>query len=152
MSSAIDYRAVHRFDASPERIWAEIGAFDRFEHRWGWLRDFAVEGDGLTAGTVLRGTVTPPLPYRLRLRVRFDDCQPPRQIGAVVDGDLQGLAHLVLEPDGDATMVTVSWTVEVASRPLRTIVRLARPLLLWGHDRVVEATVAAFRRELAAPA
>jgi hypothetical protein len=33
-------------------------------------------------------------------------------------------------------------------RPMRLAARLASPLLRWGHDRVVEATVASFRRNL----
>jgi hypothetical protein len=34
-------------------------------------------------------------------------------------------------------------------RPMRLAARVAYPLLRWGHDRVVEATVAGFRRQLA---
>ena len=33
-------------------------------------------------------------------------------------------------------------------RPMRLASRVARPLLQWGHDRVVELTVAGFRRRL----
>jgi hypothetical protein len=33
---------------------------------------------------------------------------------------------------------------------MRVAARFAHPLLRWGHDRVVDATVAAFRRQLEA--
>ena len=34
-------------------------------------------------------------------------------------------------------------------RPMRMAARVAHPLLRFGHDRVVEATVAGYRRHLA---
>jgi hypothetical protein len=33
-------------------------------------------------------------------------------------------------------------------RPMRVAARVAPPVLRWGHDRVVDATVAGFRRHL----
>jgi hypothetical protein len=42
----------------------------------------------------------------------------------------------------------VAWTVEMMQRPMRLADRMAHPLLQWGHDRVVEITVAGFRRRL----
>jgi hypothetical protein len=44
--------------------------------------------------------------------------------------------------------VEVAWTVEMKQRPMRLASRFGRPLLQWGHDRVVEMTVAGFRRRL----
>jgi len=37
-------------------------------------------------------------------------------------------------------------------RPMRVAARVAYPVLRWGHDRVVDATVAGFRRHLGDPA
>jgi hypothetical protein len=34
-------------------------------------------------------------------------------------------------------------------RPMRIAARIAKPVLRWGHDRVVDATVDSFRRQLA---
>jgi len=31
---------------------------------------------------------------------------------------------------------------------MRSVARFAHPLLRWGHDRVVDATVASFRRQV----
>jgi hypothetical protein len=36
-------------------------------------------------------------------------------------------------------------------RPMRVAARVASPVLRWGHDRVVDATVAGFRRHLRDP-
>jgi hypothetical protein len=79
-------------------------------------------------------------------------CDPPRSIDAVVEGDLVGQARLVLEPEGDGTRASVVWTIEMLQRPMRAAARVAHPVLRWGHDRVVDATVAEFRRQLCDPA
>jgi hypothetical protein len=68
----------------------------------------------------------------------------------VVSGDLRGDATLTFTPDGDGTEATVGWTIEMMQRPMRLAARLAHPLLRWGHDRVVQATVENFRRLLTA--
>jgi len=34
--------------------------------------------------------------------------------------------------------------------PMRSVARFAHPLLRWGHDRVVDATVSSFRRQVEA--
>src|ERR1019366_4854079 len=64
--------------------------------------------------------------------------------------DLEGTAHLVLEPTDEGTLAEVSWTIEMRQRPMRLAARVAHPFMRWGHDRVVEATVLGYRRHLAA--
>ena len=67
-------------------------------------------------------------------------------------GDLAGDAHLRLEPDGrdgQRTVADVAWSLEMKQLPMRVAARFAYALLRWGHDRVVDATVAGFRRQLA---
>jgi hypothetical protein len=93
--------------------------------------------------------VAPPVPYRMRIRVELTQCEPPELIDATVSGDLEGEAHLRLRPAGPNSMVEVAWTVEMMQRPMRLASRMGgRPLLQWGHDRVVDMTVAGFRRRL----
>jgi carbon monoxide dehydrogenase subunit G len=145
----IDYRGTFDFDLPPEAMWAALEHSERFEGWWGWLREFRLDGGGLQAGSVLRGVVSPPVPYEMRVRVLLDRCTRPERIDASVGGDLEGDAHLVLASRGTGTRAEVAWTVEMKQRPMRLAARLASPLLRWGHDRVVEATVAAFRRNLA---
>ena len=144
----VEYKGRFSFPASPQQVWSAVEHVERFETWWGWLRDLRVEGPGLTSGSVLHGVVAPPLPYRMRLRVVLLDSVPPHGIEASVHGDLVGHARLVLEPEGDGTRVSVSWTIEMMQRPMRLAARIAAPLLRWGHDQVVAATVAGFRRHL----
>ena len=144
----IEYEGRFSFPVPPQQLWSAIEHLERFETWWGWLRDLRVEGPGLAAGAVLHGVVAPPLPYRMRLRVELLESVPPRFIEASVHGDLTGHARLVLEPEGEGTRASVSWTIEMMQRPMRVAARIASPLLRWGHDQVVAATVAGFRRQL----
>lgn len=144
----IDYRGTFDFDLPPEAMWDALEHSERFEGWWGWLREFRLDGGGLQAGSELRGLVSPPVPYQIRVRVVLDRCTRPERIDATVGGDLEGTAHLVLAPLGAGSRADVSWTVEMKQRPMRIAARVAAPLLRWGHDRVVEATVNGFRRHL----
>ena len=144
----IEYERTFTLPASPPRVWSAIARFDRYEEWWSWLRELRVEGHGLAAGTTLDGTMVPPLPYRMRIHVTLLECKAPRLIRAAVDGDLRGTARLRLTPVGAETRADVDWTIEMMQAPMRLVSRFARPLLLWGHDRVVDATVAGFSRHL----
>ncbi|MGE5291385.1 MAG: SRPBCC family protein [Micromonosporaceae bacterium] len=142
----VDYSAAFWFPVTPDRLWAIVERFDLFESWWGWLRDFRADDDALVDGNVLHGTIVPPVPYRLHLKVRLRRCRRPRLIEAAVNGDLSGRAALRLEDAGDGTRVAVAWSLEMRSAPLRVAARVAYPLMRWGHDRVVEMAVSGFRR------
>lgn len=146
----ISYRRGYQFDLKPEQLWARIEQTDQFESWWPWLTELRIEGSGLSAGSVLQGVVTPPLPYRMRLRVELISCEFPYAIDAVIGGDLTGQAQLRLRRDGERTWAEVAWTVEMRQPAMRLASRIGGPLLQWGHDRVVESTVASFRRRLEA--
>ena len=146
----IDYDGTFVFPAPAAELWTTIARFDCFPSWWSWLREFAVQGSGLRHGTSLHGIVAPPLPYRMRLDVVLEECVPEQRLTAIVHGDLEGPAQLTFEGDDSETRVHATWTIEMMQRPMRLAARIAKPLLRWGHDRVVDATVDSFRRQLAA--
>ena len=156
-SAVINYRGSFRFAVPPDAIWDAVEHTEEFERWWGWLGEFRLTGPGLQSGSVLTGMVSPPVPYRMRVRVELEDCVRPESIEATVHGDLEGHARLTLArqpPAGlehEATLVSVNWTIEMMQRPMRVAARVAYPLLSWGHDRVVDATVAGFRRQVEQP-
>jgi hypothetical protein len=92
------------------------------------------------------GTVIPPIPYRLRLDVRLQQCDRPRLIEAAIDGDVRGQAALRLDAAGGGTRAQVAWSLRMHSAPLRVAARVAYPLMRWGHDGVVDMAVAGFRQ------
>lgn len=144
----IEYDGRFTFPVPAAELWAAMAEFDCFSSWWTWLREFSVEGNGLQHGTVLHGVVAPPLPYRMQLDVVLDECVPERRITALVRGDLQGAAQLTFDGGNAETRAHAVWTIEMMQRPMRVAARLAKPLLRWGHDRVVDATVDGFRGHL----
>jgi len=145
----IEYQRTFRFPIPPEELWDYLERVDRFETRLNWLSEFRLVGDGLRSGSVLHGVISPPVPYRMRVNVDLDVCEPPSLIDAAVHGDLEGHARLRLRPADGGTDVAATWAFEMMQRPMRIAARIAHPVLRWGHDRVVEVTVNAFRRHIA---
>lgn len=88
----------------------------------------------------------PPLPYRLRVEVLLDDVRPCERVATTVAGDLRGRARLELAPVGPQTEVRMSWELELHRPLLVAAERVARPAMVWGHDRVVAMGVEQFRR------
>jgi uncharacterized protein YndB with AHSA1/START domain len=144
----INYQHSYEFPLPPEEIWNALEEVDQFALWWPWLEDFRLEGDSLATGTVLHGVVAPPLPYRMELQIELTRCEKPDIIEALVHRDLEGEASIALCSQGVVTHVEVAWTVEMMQRPMRLADRMAHPVLKRGHDRVVENTVAEFRRRL----
>jgi hypothetical protein len=144
--NVIEYDGRFSFPVSVERMWGTIARLDCFSSWWGWLHDYTVDGSGLEAGTVLHGVVAPPVPYRMRLDVLIEECVPERVIAAQVRGDLEGAARITFAGDARSTTARATWTIEMMQRSMRLAARFAHPLLQWGHDHVVEATVDGFRR------
>jgi carbon monoxide dehydrogenase subunit G len=146
--AVIEYERSFAFAVPPERFWENLERVDQFERWWPWLHEFRLEGEPLAAGSVLYGVVTPPLPYRMRIRVELTRYEAPVAIDATVSGDLEGDAELRVRPAAGGSLVEVAWAMEMMQRPMRVAARFGRPLLQWGHDRVVEMTVAGFQRRL----
>jgi len=144
----VDYARTFTFNATPEQVWAVLERFESLARGWRWLREIRIDGPGLARGTVVRGVVAPPLPYRMRLEVILDDCVPERCIDASVHGDLEGVARISFEGDDTETRAHATWTIEMRQASMRVAARLAPRLLRWGHDRVVDATVQGLHRQL----
>jgi len=144
----VTYQRTYDFALTPDRLWHQLEQVDQFERWWPWLTAFELEGPGLAAGSVLRGVVNPPLPYRMRLRIDVTECDRPHSLTASIGGDLAGEARLCFRPDLDGTRVDAAWAVEMKQPAMRLASRFGRPVLQWGHDRVVEMTVAGFRRRI----
>jgi len=148
----VEYDGAFDLSLSPEEVWEAIGRTEHFEAWWPWLGELCLEGEGLVSGARLHGVVTPPLPYRMRIEVELETCVAPESIDARVHGDLEGRAHLHLAPASGAaesgTRATIGWTIEMKQRPMRVAAIFTYPLLRWGHDRVVDATIDGFRRHV----
>jgi hypothetical protein len=144
----MEYEGTFTFPVPLARLWETVRQLDQFTSWWTWLQDFWVEGTGLERGTILHGIVAPPVPYRMRIDVVLEDCVAEERIVALVHGDLEGPATLTFEGDDGESRAHAAWRLEMMQRPMRIAARVAHPLLKWGHDRVVDATVTDFRRQV----
>ena len=121
----------------------------RFEEWWSWLRDLEIVDGGIVPGGGIRFGIVSPLPYALRLVVEFEEVVPEERITARVSGDLKGSAGLELSPseDGGSDLV-LYWDLEPEQRPLRALVRIARPFILWTKDWVIDIALQNFRQRV----
>ena len=134
------------FAVTPDDLWTTLGRTDRYRAWWPWLRELDVTGDGLRAGTVARAVIQAPLPYQLHCAIHIDDAEPARRLVARVTGDLEGPARLELVPTASGAAARLAWTLEVRSSLLRPFAVVARPMLAWAHDRIVERGLAQFEQ------
>ena len=93
-----------------------------------------------------------PLPYTLEFKVHVEQVEPGLSIDTRVSGDLEGparleVARLERAGDGDASTARLTWAVDLHLPLLSAASRVARPVLLWAHDRIVATGVAQFRSQ-----
>lgn len=144
----VQFAREYWFALPPAALWDVLQHFERYPSWWAWLREFRAtpQDSGLVAGTVLHGTVVPPLPGRLSVRVTLERCEPATSIEASVDGDVRGAAALHLTAANGGTTVAARWTLELVNPPLRVAARLGFPLARRAHDCVISRAVSGFRR------
>lgn len=87
------------------------------------------------------------LPYELELHltaVRRD----PDLLEVALDGDLQGFARFELSPTPDGTHLVFTEQVEAVGPAMRVASFVARPLLVWNHDRMLESCIRGLGRRV----
>jgi uncharacterized protein YndB with AHSA1/START domain len=144
MNTPFQFDRALNFAVSPEDLWATLEQTNEYRSWWPWLREFRVNGDGLTAGSTARVVIQAPLPYQLRCEIDVHEAVPARSLVASVTGDLEGPARLELAPTDRGTTARLAWVLDVRSTLLRPLALLGRPALAWGHDRIVERGLVQF--------
>ena len=145
MSSAFVYDKTFSFEVSRDSLWDALNDTERFPEWWPWLRSFDATGSKLAPGTIAHCAVRAPLPYTLEFAVRVVDVVAGESIDTVVSGDLAGPARLVVAGDDGQSSARLTWSVQLQLPFLSAASRVARPVLLWAHDRVVSTGVEQFR-------
>ena len=131
------------FHEPPAQVWEAVTHPERYTTWWPWLRQF--DASSLAEGEVWACHVQPPLPYALRFTIRIDAVDPGRSVRASVAGDITGTACVDLSASGDITEVHVVSDLAPSAGVLRAFARVARPLVTWGHDWVLDQGVRQFR-------
>jgi hypothetical protein len=136
------------FDVSVGALWDAVSDTTRFPEWFPWLE--ADHLGPLVPGTVARFRVDPPLPYRLNLTVSVLDVQDGRSVDTEVSGDLAGPARLEVGADGDGSSARLVWSLVVQRPALGILERVARPVMVWGHDAVVARGLQRFTESIGA--
>ncbi len=130
------------FDEPLAQVWEAVTHPERFTTWWPWLR--RLDASRLDEGEVWACHVQPPLPYSLRFTIRIEEVEPGHSVRASVEGDIAGTARVDMAARGQATEVHVLSDLAPSAGVLRAFARLARPLVTWGHDWVLDQGVRQF--------
>lgn len=126
------------FDMGTSDLWSVIAHTHSYPVWWSWLRSFDGSA-GFVPGAEWRCVVAPPLPYVVRFTIHFDEVMPARLVDTHVTGDIAGAARLELvEPTPGRCLARLRSSLAPSNRALRGFGRVARPLVEWGHDWVLD--------------
>lgn len=113
-----------------------MGAVDHYRTWWPWLRSF--EATALESAETWSCAVQPPVPYALRFTVIMQEVVPEQLVTASIDGDITGEARLELAAAGAGCDVHLVSALAPGSRALRAVSTVARPVVRFGHDWVLD--------------
>lgn len=126
-----------RFDISRDELWERINATDDYATWWPWLRAFEAS-DAIVSGALWECAVSPPLPYTVRFVIGFDRVEAGRVVEATVTGDVEGTARLTLDDDDAGSSARLVSALRPANPLLRGFGVVARPLVEYGHDWILD--------------
>lgn len=128
-------------DAPPERVRDAVADLEHYPQWWPQVVAVASLGPD-DAWVVCRST----LPYSLDLRLHALSRELP-SLEVAVSGDLRGHVRFGVEPDGRGTRLRLEQEVEVRGL-LALLSPVARPVLVWNHERMMRGCVAGLRQHL----
>jgi hypothetical protein len=133
------------FEVGADRLWDRFTEVERYVDWWPWLRSFD-PADGFRPGVRWHCVVTPPLPYLVRFTVQLDRIEHGRRVDATVRGDIRGTAVLTVHDDAGGSTARLVSELAPSNPVLRGVGRVARPMVEWGHDWVLDQGLRQFVR------
>jgi hypothetical protein len=82
----------------------------------------------------------------LRLAIGVDRVVANELVDTTVRGDLEGPARLELAASPGGCTARMVWRLELRDTVLRSFAMVARPAMVWAHDRIVESGLRQFER------
>lgn len=133
-----------RFDVDATELWAVLSRTDEYPRWWTWLH--RIEADGLVEGTTARCDVRAPVPYLFHFELDVVRVVPERLVETRVRGGMEGDARLAISPLERGSEARIVWRLVMRDPLLRSAAVVARPVLEWGQQWVVDTGVSQFRR------
>ncbi|MBW4554091.1 MAG: SRPBCC family protein [Aphanocapsa sp. GSE-SYN-MK-11-07L] len=136
------YKFVTRWHlAAPiEQVWDAIFHSENWSLWWKAV-DSVVElepGEVDGVGNVRRFVWKTPLTYTLTFETRVICVQAPVLLEATATGDTEGHGLWQLATTDRGTEVYYTWTVRTTQRWMNALAAIARPLLEWNHNVIME--------------
>jgi hypothetical protein len=118
-------------------LWDRLTSTDDYTEWWPWLKGFDAAA-GFVRGAEWTCEVDPPLPYTVRFRVHLERVEPAHLVHTTISGDIAGTATLAVTDDGDGSHARLVSELRPTSRLLRGYAVVARPLVEFGHNWVLD--------------
>ncbi len=132
------------FANPPAEVWEAMTHTGAYTQWWPWLR--SLDAAGLVTGDVWSCHVQPPLPYSLHFTITIGEVVAERSVQTTIEGDITGTARVDLSAgEGWTTVVHVVSDLAPAAGALRTFAAMARPMVTWGHEWVIDRGIRQFR-------
>ena len=125
-----------------DEFWQRISHVGDFPTWWPWLRTF--DGVRMGTGDVWSCAVHPPAPYVVRFEILLDEVVPETSIAARISGDIVGRAELSIDGDGSGCSARLVADLAPAKQSLRIMSVVARPMVRFGHNWVLDTGVRQF--------
>ncbi|HIK44340.1 MAG TPA: SRPBCC family protein [Leptolyngbyaceae cyanobacterium M65_K2018_010] len=122
-----------------QTVWDAIAHTEDWPSWWGAVQSVVElepgEPNGL--GNRRRFVWKMPLSYTLAFDTRVVAIEAPVLMEAIAIGDVEGRGVWRLNPTEHGTEVVYTWTVRTTKRWMNAVAPIARPLLEWNHNAVM---------------
>lgn len=140
-----DFSLVTRWliPAPVDRVWNCLVATENWPSWWEYV-DLVEEteaGNSSGIGNVRRYLWRTCLPYDLAINLRVTGVRPYESVMVEVTGDLigSGSCSIAYQKNEAATELTFIWSVSLVTPWMKLLASVARPLLVWNHEKVMKS-------------
>ena len=134
-------------DVAVPYVWDAMASPADFTGWWPWLGAF--DGRRLAPGERWNCVVQPPLPYRVGFLLTIGEVIEEEVVTATVSGDIRGKARIDLVPrEEGGSIVRLRAELSPSNAALQVVARIARPVVTFGHDWVLDTGFRQFRSHL----
>jgi len=133
------------FDAPASAVWRETVDVIAYPEWWPAVKSVTIHGEepSLRQGSEVSYIIRGFLPHALKFQTVVTVCQPFSRIEMRATGDLRGVGISTLEEQGNRTLATFQWQVELMPPVLRRLNqwRLFQRLFAWNHDSTMRHAI-----------
>lgn len=139
--------------APVDQVWSCLIATEHWPSWWRYVArvEETAEGNASGEGNVRRYLWRTCLPYDLAIELRVIKMRPYRSVAVEVAGDLigSGSCSIAYQENEAATELIFVWNVSLAKPWMQRMAKVARPLFVWNHGRVMKSGEQGLIRHLA---